>query len=108
MVPSGKLATTWILASEGGHVLASAVKALRDNRLKRTALLPCDLLFPVPPTDAFPYPFTGVDFLSWIAQPYYLLSEEDTLDKVEVEQLGPIAQAITDLIRNLMASPAHR
>lgn len=79
------------------------MRILQRHGLKRTIVIPYNFLAPVPPTDAFPYPLLGLDFASWISQPYYLLSAEDTLDKIAVEELGPIAAAITDLVKTLAA-----
>jgi len=105
---SGELATTWIMTSKNEYVIASLIKMLREHSLKRTVAIPSNLLMPVPPTDAFPYPFAGVEFLSWISQPYYLLSAEDTLDKIEVGELGPIAASVTDLVKTFMVLEGGR
>ena len=102
-VPSGELATTWVMTSSNKYVIASIMKVLKEHRLKQTAAVPYNFIAPVPTTDAFPYPFGGVQFLSWISQPYYLLNAEDTLDKIEVAELGPIAESITGLVKTFMA-----
>jgi len=101
--PSGELATTWVMTSPNKYVIAGLMKVLREQRLKRTVAVPYNFISPVPTTDAFPYPFADVAFLSFISQPYYLLNAEDTLDKVEVDELGPIAACITDLVKTYMA-----
>ncbi|MGQ9476490.1 MAG: M28 family peptidase [Actinomycetota bacterium] len=108
MVPLDGLAETWVFTSPNRYIAASLIKTLRRHRLKRTIAIPHNFLAPVPPTDAFPYPLMGVDFLSWISQPYYLLSAEDTLDKVSVEDLEPIAAAVTDLVKTLMALDSRK
>lgn len=107
-VPSGEQAITWVMASSSEYVIAGMMKELKKQRLKQTVAIPYNLLAPVPTTDAFPYPFAGVQFLSWIAQPYYLLSAEDTLDKIDVAELGPIAASITDLVKTYMAIDSRR
>jgi hypothetical protein len=99
----GGPAITWVMTSSNRYVIATMMKILRKQRLKETVAVPYNLLAPVPTTDAFAYPFGGVQFLSWIAQPYYLLSAEDTLDKIEVAELGPIAESITDVVKTFMA-----
>ena len=101
--PSGELATTWVMTSPNRYVIAGLMKLLRRQRLKRTVAVPYNFIAPVPTTDAFPYPFVDVGFLSFISQPYYLLNAEDTLDKIEVDELGPIAACITDLVKTYMA-----
>jgi hypothetical protein len=102
-VPSGELATTWVMASPHKYVIAGLMNILREQRLKRTVAVPYNFIAPVPTTDAFPYPFADVGFLSFISQPYYLLNAEDTLDKIDVEELGPIAACVTDLVKTYMA-----
>ena len=101
--PSGEPATTWVMASPNRYVIAGLMQALKGQRLKQTVAVPYNLIAPVPTTDAFPYPFAGVQFLSWISQPYYLLNAEDTLDKIEVGELGTIAEVITGLVKTFMA-----
>ena len=103
LVPSGELATTWVMTSSNKYVIASIMKVLREHRLKQTVAVPYNIIAPVPTTDAFPYPFGDVQFLSWISQPYYLLNAEDTLDKIEVAELGNIAESITGLVKTFMA-----
>ena len=102
-VPCGEQAITWVMASSNKYVIAGIMKVLQEQRLKQTVAIPYNLIAPVPTTDAFPYPFGGVQFLSWIAQPYYLLSAEDTLDKIEVSELRPIAESVSDLVKTFMA-----
>jgi hypothetical protein len=46
--------------------------------------------------------------LSWISQPYYLLSAEDTLDKIEVRELSRIAETITGLVKTYMALESEK
>jgi len=106
--PSGELATTWVMTSPNRYVIAGLMKVLREQRLKRTVAVPYNFIAPVPTTDAFPYPFADVGFLSFISQPYYLLNAEDTLDKIEVGELGPIAACITDLVKTYMALGSDR
>ncbi|MBN2027978.1 MAG: M28 family peptidase [Actinobacteria bacterium] len=102
-VPCGEQAITWVMTSSNKYVIAAIMKALKEQRLKQTVAIPYNLIAPVPTTDAFPYPFGDVQFLSWIAQPYYLLNAEDTLDKIEVAELGPIAESVTELVKTFMA-----
>ncbi len=108
MAAGEELAETWIFASPNARLIAALIRTLERHRLKRTICIPYNILAPVPPTDAFPYPLLDVDFLSWIAQPYYLLSAEDTLDKIAVDELGPIAASVTDLLKVLMALDSRK
>jgi len=106
--PTGRLAPTWVHTSSQEHVIAGLVKALRDHPLRSTVAIPVNLFAPVPTTDAFPYPYEDMGLLSWISQPYYLLSAEDTLDKIEVSELDRIAETITGLVKIYMALGSER
>jgi len=43
------------------------------------------------------------DKISWIGCPYYLLDDQDTLDKIEISELNPIARTVAELIKTHMA-----
>lgn len=49
----------------------------------------------------------GVPYVSWISAPLYLIDAADTLDKIEKDQLSPLAESITGLVRHLMDSCKH-
>jgi len=44
-------------------------------------------------------------YASWICAPRYLLDEGDSLDKVDRERLVPLAQTVTEMVRNFMVMP---
>ena len=67
-----------------------------------------NLLGPVPPGEAGHYHIhTGVSFIHWIGQPYYVLTADDTLDKVDIERLEPTVAAIADIVDTYMILPAQ-
>ncbi len=43
-----------------------------------------------------------LNVIHWIRSPYYLLTAEDTLDKIDIAKLHSTAQCISDLIASLM------
>ncbi len=49
-----------------------------------------------------------IDVIHWIRSPYYLLTAEDTLDKVDMGQLHSTAQCVSDLIVSLMNIPTDK
>ncbi|MFX0040391.1 MAG: hypothetical protein ACFFAB_13720, partial [Candidatus Heimdallarchaeota archaeon] len=49
-----------------------------------------------------------IDVIHWIRSPYYLLTEEDTLDKVDMGKLHSTAQCVSDLIFSLMNIPTNK
>jgi hypothetical protein len=100
---TGQPALTTVFTSPNKYVIAPVMKVLEEHQLPRTVSLPSNFLMPVPPTDAAGYQLvTGINVVSWITCPYYLLSAEDTLDKIDVDLLSPIADAVSDLVGTYM------
>ena len=66
-----------------------------------------DNFFVTPPIGETAHFATQSDLkvIHWIRSPYYLLTAEDTLDKIEIEKLHSTAQCISDLITSLMHIP---
>ena len=101
---TGRLALSVMFTTPDPQVVALTIRALRSKPARVTAVIPSDLLGPVPTSDALGY-LTEVDVpvVSWIGCPYYLLDDKDTLDKVQKDELGPIAETVTELIKSRMA-----
>lgn len=100
---TGKLAQTVMFATPDPRVVGLAIDALEEKPAKVTAVIPSDLIAPVPTSDASGYVVESqVDVISWIGCPYYLLDEHDTLDKIEKNELRPIAQTVSELVRGAM------
>jgi hypothetical protein len=81
--------------------------AVRDARKRRHGLAATNLLFATAielfgddgiPTDAAYVLAAGVPTVSLISGPLYLYDDVDTLDKIDVEQLAPVARSFADLI----------
>lgn len=104
MVSTGMQALNFIFVNEDFNTIATAGRMLQTHKPERTVLVQSSLIGPVPPGEAGHYHmYTGVNFIHWIGQPYYVLTSDDTLDKVDVEKLNPIAGCISDLIGTYMA-----
>jgi len=99
MIDSGLQALNCIFVNEDFFSIAAAQKILKKHKPQRVILVQSNILGPVPPGEAGHYHmYTGVNFIHWIGQPYYLLTKDDTLDKVMIDQLNPIASALSDCI----------
>jgi hypothetical protein len=97
-----------MFATPRPDVVAIAMKALAGRPLPPTICIPADLLGPAPTSDAMGYVMqAGLPVLSWIGCPSYLLDERDTPARVDRQQLGPISEAIADIIRIAMIAPPH-
>jgi len=102
-VETGDLALTVMFTSNHPHTIATVVNALKKKPAKRTLPIPSDLFAPVPTSDAAGFVIeSGVPVVSWIGCPYYLLDAHDTLDKVSQEELGPICETVTELVKPFM------
>lgn len=89
LVPNGRVAWTPMFASSATSVIATAMRSVQRHQPPSTTVSPSTLLGEVPPGEAGHYHIhTGIDFIHWIGSPYYLLTDEDTLDKLEQTQLG--------------------
>jgi hypothetical protein len=106
---TGRLALTVMFTTPDPQVVALTIRALTTKPARVTAVIPSDLLAPVPTSDALGYlSEVDVPVVSWIGCPYYLLDDKDTLDKVRKDELGPIAETVTELIKTRMAVGGSR
>ncbi len=100
---TGHLAVTPVFITPNPHIIAVAIRALNENQPKRATATPSNLLGPVPPGEGgHYYQETGIDIIHWIGDPHYLLTAEDTLDKIDRSELQNIAQTVTDIVGTLM------
>lgn len=81
----------------------AVARAIRRHGLGATSMLNASLLeFTLDgmPTDAS-FTFTaGVPTISLVSGPLYLYDDADTVDKIDVEQLVPVARAFADLMED--------
>jgi len=95
-----------LFISRNEHLVAPVMKVCRDYGIERMLLIP-DNFFATPPIGEAGHFATKADLnvIHWIRSPYYLLTAEDTLDKIDMEKLYSTAQCISDLIVSLMYIP---
>lgn len=100
---TGRLALTVMFTTPRPEIIATVMRALEDKPAPNTVAIPSDFFGPAPTSDALGYVFeAGVPVVSWIGCPYYLLDEHDTLDKVDRDALGPIAETATEIVKTFM------
>lgn len=103
LVPTGHVAVPFMFISPNPHLVAAVTRALEQNQTKRILAVSLHLLGKVPPGDGGRYyEYGGVNVINWIAQPYYLLFAEDTLDKIEQKELENLARTATDMVGTFM------
>lgn len=87
------------------------VKAIRRHGLGQTVLVnasPLEFGDLGIPTDASFTLTAGVPTISLVSGPLYLYDDADTIDKVDVEQLEPVARAFADVVDAADRMPSGR
>lgn len=101
---TGNLAFTVMFTTHDPQVIAAVIKALDKKPAKSTVAIPSNFFSEAPTSDASGYVIeAGVDVISWIGCPYYLLDAQDTLDKIDKDELQPIAETVAELVKVYMA-----
>ena len=100
---TNNLAIGAMFLSHDETLVAHTVKAIKEHNIERMILIP-ENFFNTPPIGEAGHFTTHSDLkiIHWIRNPYYLLTAEDTLDKIAMEKLHPTAQCVTDIINSLM------
>jgi hypothetical protein len=106
---TNNLAMGAVFISQNENLVAPVVKVCKDYNIDRMMLIP-DNFFATPPIGEAGHFATQADLkvIHWIRSPYYLLTAEDTLDKINMDKLNSTAQCITDLINLLMILPKEK
>ena len=95
-----------VFISRNENLVAPVIKVCKEYNIENMILIP-DNFFATPPIGEAGHFATQADLnvIHWIRSPYYLLTAEDTLDKVDTDKLHSTAQAMSDLIVSLMNIP---
>ncbi|MFX0175204.1 MAG: M28 family peptidase [Candidatus Hodarchaeota archaeon] len=103
---TNNLAMGAIFLSQNENLVAPVVKVCKDYNIERMMLIP-DNFFATPPIGEAGHFATQSDLkvIHWIRSPYYLLTAEDTLDKIDTNKLHSTAQCMAELINSLMVLP---
>lgn len=107
-MPQDRSSFALIFVNESPTAAATASRMLErmTPALNRTMAIQSTLLGDVPPGEAGHFHIhAGTDFIHWIGCPPYLLTAEDTLDKVYKDLLVPAAESVTGMVATYMALP---
>ncbi len=105
-VVEGRSAFSMIFINDDSLPISVAMRAMMQYEPDRVVCSPGWILGDVPPGEAGHYHIEcDVNYIHWIGAPYYLLTAEDTLDKVDVESLNHNACMISNMIGTYMAAP---
>jgi len=103
------LAPGVIFVSRKELLLAAVIKMCQDHSIENLFVIPDNFFGTMPIGEAGHLMAQGkLNVIHWIRSPYYLLTAEDTLDKVAIEKLSPTAKAVADLLKILMVLPKER
>jgi hypothetical protein len=104
LVETGYVCPRGIFVTENPYLLSITRQAVEKNGLERIVILPTYTILGVP-TDAGDFNRAGFSIISLISPPLYIYDVADTLDKVAVDQLNPVATAFADIIESIDQTP---
>ncbi|WP_076814761.1 M28 family peptidase [Pseudofrankia asymbiotica] len=106
LAATGRCVPRWFFTSGIPTLEKSVYDALVAERLGRSMLLAPDAFGPAPLSDGASYHTAGVPIVQFLAAPWYLFDEADTLDKVDRDSLLPIARAVIRVIQSTRGTTA--
>ena len=104
LVPTGLPEPRWWFTSSIRRLESTVLAALEAERLTRSIVVPPNVFGgDAPPTDAHGFFLAGVPTVSMLAAPFYLFDSQDTLDKVDRDNLAPITRAAVRILESTRA-----
>ncbi|MEV0384903.1 M28 family peptidase [Nonomuraea sp. NPDC050643] len=98
LVPTADPEVRWWFTSRLPELEDLVARTLEAEGLRRSFVLPPDAFSPMPPTDgAFFHP-EGVPLVHFLSAPMYLFDSADTIDKIDVAGLEPLARAAVRIV----------
>jgi len=95
-----------LFVTEDLTAIAASRRMLQQHSPKATACIPGTFLGPIPPGESGHYHMLlGIDYIHYLGFPQYLLCGEDTLDKIDRDELNPLAVGVSELIGSYMVLP---
>jgi hypothetical protein len=106
LVPTGKSEPAGIFLSFNEAIRNSVVHAAREAGLDRCLLLPAESpLGNYPPTDGGDWHAANIPIVNYISNPVYLLTDEDSDDWVDLENISRVTNAFSALLMSLDSVP---
>lgn len=106
VVNGDKPALTLLWLSEDLATVAAAKNMLEKYQPALTAAIPGNLFGNIPPGESGHYhKELGIPYINYLGAPRYLLSADDTMDKVDIPRLRPSALQSAELIEFYMNLP---
>lgn len=96
--PTGRCVPRWFFTSRNPDLETAVSTAIEAEDLRRSMLVAPDALGARPPTDGARFHEAGLPIVQFLAAPWYLFDEADTLDKIDRDNLVPITRAVIRII----------
>ena len=106
LVTTGQPEVRWWFTSRDPALEASVASALAAEDLRRSMVLRPDIFMEHPPTDGGFFHLADVPLVDFLAAPMYLFDSADTIDKVHVPSLEPLAGAAIRIVADLRGRSA--
>jgi len=106
LVATGRPEPRWWFTSRSPRLEASVLAAIEAERLARSVIVPPTVFGAWPPTDGSGFYLAGVPLVSFLAAPFYLFDSQDTLDKVDRDNLAAITRAAIRIIESTRGETA--
>lgn len=98
LVSTGRPVPRWWFVSRIPPLEAAVSEALHIEGLWRSMILAPDAIGPQPPTDGGHYHLAGVPIVDFLAAPWYLFDEADTLERIDRGNLAALTRAAIRIV----------
>jgi hypothetical protein len=98
LVDVGRPVPRWWFVSRIPPLEAAVSDALHAEDLWRSMILAPDAIGPHPPTDGGHYHLEGVPIVDFLAAPWYLFDEADTLERIDRGNLAALTRAAIRIV----------
>ena len=105
--PTGLPEARWWFTSLIPDLEAAVRSAIEAEDLRRSLILPPTAFGPHPPTDGGAFHLAGVPLVSFLPAPFYLFDSQDTLDKVDRDNLAAITRAAVRIVQSTRGATAR-
>lgn len=105
--PTGRPEARWWFTSRNPKLEEAVRSAIKAERLTRSLIMAPTALGKQPPTDGGAFYPAGVPLVSFLPAPFYLFDEQDTLDKVDRENLSAITRAAVRIVESTRGATAE-
>ena len=96
-----------VMVPESLVVIDSIRDAIRSWNLTRSIVIPLTAFSERPPGAVRPIFDEEIPIIQYISGPVYLLSDADTRDKIDQDELVPVVSAFIDIIETLSVAPGE-